>query len=90
MNRPSMNDKEKEFVKDLAALLDKYSISLNAWEQYGDDECIVGDEYLFEDYDDFRLEIGEVIDCLQELKTEEGKRRRKEKRDKQRQKLRLK
>ena len=81
------NKKEKEFVKDLAALLDKYSISFNAWEQYGGNEYTIGDEYLFEDYDNFRLEVSEVIGCLQELKTEEEKRRRKEERGKQRQKV---
>jgi hypothetical protein len=83
-----INEKEKEFVKDIKTLLEKYNIDLNACEQYGGDECWLGNDYLFEDYGDFRLEIDELMDCIAELRKEEEKKRRKEEREKQRQKLR--
>lgn len=71
---------EKEFVKELKTLLEKYNIYLNAEEQYGEDECWLGNDYLFEDYEDFRLEIDELIDGIAELRKEEERKRRKEKR----------
>ena len=52
--------KEEEFAEELLALMQKYDISLVAWDQYGDEECQLGDEYLFES-GSFRLEIDEII-----------------------------
>lgn len=62
-----VKEKEEAFLKDFKALLDKHQIVLNAWEEYGGDDSRLCDEYVFEDYEDFRLEIDEVVKHLAEV-----------------------
>lgn len=67
MKTRELNEKEKAFLKDFKVLLDNYQIEFNAWEEYGGDDSRICDEYLFEDDKDFRLEIDEVVKCLNHL-----------------------
>ena len=60
-----MNKKEEAFLKDLKTLLDKHQVVFNAWGDYGGDDSRLCDEYVFEDYEEFRLEVDEVIKYLQ-------------------------
>ena len=59
-----MNEKEEAFLKDLNALLNKYRVVFNVWEEYGGDDSRLCDEYVFEDDEDMRLELDEVIKYL--------------------------
>jgi len=66
-----MNAKEEAFMKDFSALLKKYKIKFNTWDEYGGDECPLQNSYTFEDYEHFCIEIDEVIKYLYDMEKAE-------------------
>lgn len=76
-----MDKREEAFLTDFSALLKRYKIRFYSDDQYGPDECILPTEYLFGDFEDFRVDVDEVLKYLnEERKAEERKARKKIKR----------